>query len=184
MPRRGHRTEYGGKSLKPRCGDSTAITIQNGHLDATNEKLHTPLLINLSALDSGKSTNDLSSLHAKIDNLTAIVKKQGNANVAPKVQQKESAILAQMEFTSPATLTLKQSAQIFEIQCKKLQIERDLAVRVSELELECMRNESQARTAAASTAVAATARVQATGPGMEDDEERMELKQSSGTSEA
>ena len=42
MPRRGYKAEYGGKSQKPRY-DSTAIIFQNGNLDATCEKHHTPL---------------------------------------------------------------------------------------------------------------------------------------------
>ncbi|MCJ1468626.1 hypothetical protein MMC07_007255 [Pseudocyphellaria aurata] len=72
------------------------------------------------------------------------------------------------EVTSPVTLTPQQSAQGFEIQCQNLQNERDLAIRKSELELDCIRNESQARIAAASTAAAATTRAQAAGP--EDDD--------------
>ncbi|MCJ1464299.1 hypothetical protein MMC07_002912 [Pseudocyphellaria aurata] len=61
--------------------------------------------------------------------------------MAPRGPRKVPPPASPTEFTSPITLTPQQSAQLFEIQFQNLQNERDLAIRKSELELECMRNE-------------------------------------------
>ncbi|MCJ1465139.1 hypothetical protein MMC07_003755 [Pseudocyphellaria aurata] len=90
--------------------------------------------------------------------------------MAPRGSRQNPLPPSPAEAESPSTWTPEQNARLFEIHCQNLQNQRDLAVRKPELGLECMRNEPQARIAAASTAATATTRVQAAGPATEDDE--------------